>query len=203
MHLRAGNTIMNTRPSFRCSHVTMRFISTSSIAWLLLCASAFAQNKFAGVGGIVYSGKAAFNITAPAGWVVDPVSGQAQGFPCVLYPKDSSWSDANTIMYAVVEKDFNDATAFAASTVAAEKKGNHTIPKEKIASGKTKGGEAYFINEYRPKATYSQWDRAAYIQLPGAVGYVGLSSKNEESYRKDNHLLEDVLKTIFYIRKDK
>jgi hypothetical protein len=179
----------------------MRFTSISSIAWLLLSASAFAQGKFAGVGGIVYGTKAAFNISAPDGWVVDPESGLDQGFPCVLYPKDSSWSDANTVMYAVVEEDFTEAAVFAASAVEQQKKRHHCIPKEKIASGKTKDGEAYFINEYPATATYSQWERVAYIQLPGAVGYVVLSSRNEGSYPKDKHFLEDVMETIFYVRK--
>jgi hypothetical protein len=111
----------------------MRFTSISSIAWLLLSASAFAQDKFAGVGGIVYGTKAAFNISAPDGWVVDPKSGLDQGFPCVLYPKDSSWSDANTVMYALVEEDFTEAAAFAVSAVEQQKKRHHCIPKEKIS----------------------------------------------------------------------
>jgi hypothetical protein len=54
-------------------HYTMRLTSISSIAWLLFCASGVAQNKNAG--GIVYGGKAAFNITAPEGWVLDTESG--------------------------------------------------------------------------------------------------------------------------------
>jgi hypothetical protein len=180
----------------------MKLTSISSIAWLLFCASAFAQNKNAG--GIVYGGNAAFNITAPEGWVLDTESGAEQGLPCVLYPKDSSWSDAKTVMYAKVARgnDVTDAEAFAAWAIEEMKKKKGS-PKEKIASGKTRGGEAYFINEYPATATYSQWERVAYIQLPGAVAYVVLSSRNEESYRRDNHALEDVLKTIFYLRKAK
>lgn len=177
----------------------MKLTLISSIAWLLFCASAFAQNKNAG--GIVYGGKAAFNITAPEGWVLDTESGAEQGLPCVLYPKDSSWSDAKTVMYAkVAGGDFIDAAAFAARAIEEMKKKKGS-PKEKIASGKTGGGQAYFINEYPATATYSQWERVAYIQLPGAVAYVVLSSRNEESYQKDKHALEDALKTVFYIRK--
>jgi hypothetical protein len=176
----------------------MRRTSISSLAWLLFCASAFAQSQNAG--GIVYGGKAAFNITAPEGWVLDTESGAEQGLPCVLYPKDSSWSDAKTVMYAKVAGGDTDAEAFAAWAIKEMKKKKGS-PKEKIASGKTRGGEVYFINEYPATATYSQWERVAYIQLPGAVAYVVLSSRNEESYQKDKHALEDALKTIFYIRK--
>ena len=55
-----------------------------------------AQNKYPG--GIVYGPKAAFNISAPEGWVLDNESGVDQGLPCVLYPKGSTWADANAVM---------------------------------------------------------------------------------------------------------
>jgi len=35
-------------------------------------------------GGIVYGPKAAFNIAAPGGWVLDNQAGVEQGLPCVL-----------------------------------------------------------------------------------------------------------------------
>src|ERR1700704_3482816 len=94
----------------------------SSIAWLLICTCAFAQqDKF--VGGIVYGPKAAFNISAPAGWVLDNRVGAEQGLPCVLYPKDSSWSDAKTILYAkIASTQFEDVDAFVATAVKEMKK---------------------------------------------------------------------------------
>src|SRR5262245_49889007 len=52
--------------------------------------------------GSVHGPKAGFNITAPEGWVVDTESGKGQDLPCVLYPKDSSWANAKTGMYAKV-----------------------------------------------------------------------------------------------------
>ena len=179
----------------------MRSTLTGSLVWLLVCAGAFAQDK--NVGGIVYGEKAAFNISPPEGWVLDTKAGAEQGLPCVLYPKDSSWADAKTVMYAeVAGAEFTDATVFAARAIKEMKK-KHGIPKERIAFGKTGGGEPYFVNEYPATATYSQWERVAYIQLPGAVAFVVLSSRDEESYRKDQHALEDALKTIFYVGKVK
>ena len=63
--------------------------------------------------GSVYGPKAGFNITAPEGWVVDNESGKEQGMPCVLYPKDSSWSDAKTVMYAkVASPEWEGVNAF-------------------------------------------------------------------------------------------
>src|SRR5947207_15726284 len=73
------------------------------------------------------------------------------------------------------------------------------VTKQKIASIKTKDGNDYFINEYPATKTYSQWERVGYIQLPQAVAYIVLSSRDQPSYRKDSGALEQVLKTLVYV----
>jgi len=83
------------------------------IVLLLICARSFGQEN--NRGGIVYGPKAAFNISAPEGWVLDNQSGADQGLPCVLYPKGSSWSDARTIMYAkIASTQYEDVGKFVA-----------------------------------------------------------------------------------------
>jgi tetratricopeptide (TPR) repeat protein len=149
--------------------------------------------------GIVHGPKAAFNISAPEGWVVDHESGKGQDLPCVLYPKTSSWSDAKTVMYArVASPQWEGVNAFVATAIK-EMKAQHGTPKEKIASGKTKDGHDYFINEYPATKTYSQWERVGYVQLPQAVAYIVLTSRDQTTYQKDSSALEKVLKTLFYL----
>jgi hypothetical protein len=166
-------------------------------ALLVLGAALEAQQKYSG--GIVYGPKAAFNISAPQGWVLDNESGVEQGQPCVLYPKGESWADARTVMYAkIASTEFEDVNAFVAWAI----KGmiqKHGKPKEKIASGKTHDGHPYFINEYPATKNYSQWERVGYIQLPHAAAYIVLSSRDHASYQKDSGALEKVLKTLVYI----
>jgi tetratricopeptide (TPR) repeat protein len=150
-------------------------------------------------GGIVNGPKAAFNIAAPEGWVLDTESGKHQDLPCVLYPKGSSWADAKTVMYAkVASPQWEGVNAFVEWAIEGMK-AKHGIPKEKIASGKTKDGNDYFINEYPATKTYSQWERVGYVQLPQAVAYIVLSSRDQASYRKDSGALEKVLKTLVYV----
>jgi tetratricopeptide (TPR) repeat protein len=150
-------------------------------------------------GGVVYGPKAAFNIAAPEGWVVDNESGKAQGLPCVLYPKGSSWSDAKTVMYAnMASPQWEGVNAFVAMAIK-EMKATHGTPREKIASGKTKDGHDYFINEYPATKTYSQWERVGYVQLPLGVAYIVLSSRDHAGYEKDSGALEKVLKTLVYL----
>src|SRR2546425_10291336 len=150
-------------------------------------------------GGIVHGPKAAFNISAPEGWVLDNESGKGQDLPCVLYPKGSSWSDAKTVMYAkIASPQWEGVNAFVAWAIKGMEK-THGKPKEKIASGKTKDGHDYFVNEYPATKTYSQWERVGYVQLPRAVAYIVLSSRDEASYRKDSSALQEVLKTFVYL----
>ena len=166
------------------------------VAVLLPCSFSFSQTY---PGGIVYGPKAAFNINAPEGWVLDNESGAQQGLSCVLYPKGESWADARTVMYAKIGgTEYEDVNAFVAIVIK-EMKAKHGAPKEKIASGKTHDGHDYFVNEYPATKTYSQWERVAYVQLPHAVGYIVLSSRDKASYQKDSGALEEVLKTFIYL----
>jgi len=80
-----------------------------------------------------------------------------------------------------------------------EMKAKRGIPKQKIASGKTKDGHDYFINEYPATKTYSQWERVGYVQLPLGVAFIVLTSRDKASYEKDSDKLEKVLKTLVYL----
>jgi len=149
--------------------------------------------------GTVYGPKAGFNISAPEGWVVDNEAGKEQDMPCVLYPKGSSWSDAKTAMYAnIAGTEFEGVNVFVAGAIKEMEK-IHGRPKEKIASGKTKDGHDYFINEYPATKTYSQWERVGYVQLPRGVAFIVLTSRDKTSYQKDSDKLEKVLKTLVYL----
>jgi tetratricopeptide (TPR) repeat protein len=149
--------------------------------------------------GTVYGPKAAFKIDAPEGWVLDNKSGVEQGFHCVLYPQGSSWSDAKTAMYAkIASTQFEDVNEFVAWAIKGMEN-VHGKPKEKIASGKTKDGHDYFINEYPATKTYSQWERVGYVQLPRAVAFIVLTSRDRANYQKDSGALQQVLKTLHYV----
>src|SRR5437016_12707985 len=149
--------------------------------------------------GVVHGPKAGFKISAPEGWVLDTESGKHQDLPCVLYPKSSSWADAKTVMYAkVASPQCEGVNAFVEWAIEGMKE-KHGTPKQKIASGKTKDGHDYFINEYPATKTYSQWERVGYVQLPQGAAFIVLSSRDKASYTKDSGALEKVLKTLVYL----
>jgi hypothetical protein len=176
----------------------MRTIFRFGLGLLVFSSGALAQDTFPG--GIVYGPKAAFNIKAPPEWVLDNRAGAEQGLPCVLYPKGSTWSDANTIMYAkIAGTDYEDVGKFVAMAIKEMEK-VHGQPKEKVDSGKTGDGHPYFINEYPATKSYSQWERVAYIQLPKAVAYIVFSARDEAGYRKNFPALNEVLKSFAYMK---
>ncbi len=147
------------------------------LGFLIASGGVFAQETYPG--GIVYGPKAAFKIDAPKGWVLDNSAGAEQGLPCVLYPKGSTWSDANAIMYAkIAGTDYEDVGKFVTMAIQQMEK-VHGKPREKVDSGKTGNGQPYFINEYPATKSYSQWERVAYIQLPKAVAYIVFSARDE------------------------
>jgi tetratricopeptide (TPR) repeat protein len=167
------------------------------LALATLCPRMVGQEIYPG--GIVHGPKAGFNITAPEGWVLDTESGKGQDLPCVLYPKGSSWADAKTGMYAkVASPQWEGVDAFVSWAIQGMK-AKHGTPKQKIASGKTKDGHDYFINEYPATKTYSQWERVGYVQLPQGVAYIVLTSRDKTSYQKDSGALDQVLKTLVYV----
>ncbi|MGZ4983498.1 MAG: hypothetical protein ACXV9Q_05320 [Chthoniobacterales bacterium] len=115
----------------------------------LVFAFVFVLGLFAGAGaeqvpfGIVYGPKAAFNIAAPEGWVIDNSAGAQQGLPCVLYRKGEPWESGDPVMYAkIASTSVVDAEAFAKAAVEDAKKKRGEYKTKRVESGKTKDGHA-------------------------------------------------------------
>ena len=143
---------------------------------------------------IVYGPKAAFNIAAPDGWVIDNGAGAQQGFPCVLFRKGQTWQTAEPFMYAkVASTSVEDAESFAKTAITEMKKERGDYEVKRVGSGKTKGGEEYFINEYSPGEKYPRIERVAYVQLPNAIAYVVYSAADKAMFRKHEGALKQLL----------
>jgi hypothetical protein len=153
--------------------------------------------------GIVYGPKAAFKISAPPGWVVDNQAGASQGLPCVLYPKGSTWADADAVMYAkIASTDTVDRDAFIKKALAHMSEGNKAFKHTRVAEGKTGDGHAYVINDYRhggrAGAENSQFERVAYVQLPNAVAFIVFTVPSERLHKKHAAAVEATVKTFSY-----
>ena len=161
---------------------------------LAIGARAIAQPS---AGGIVYGPKGAFNLSAPKGWKLDPTAGAGQGLPCVLYPEGANWETADPLMYAkIASTNYEDHEVFAKDAIEDMKKKRPGFMMKRISSGKTAGGQSYFINEYPPSKEYKRWERVAYVQLPKAVAYIVFSADEKAAYQKQQGALEEAVKSL-------
>jgi len=170
-----------------------RYVAAGAVVLALLLPAIADQVPSA----IVYGPKGAFNITAPAGWVIDNTAGESNGLPCVLFRKGQTWRTAEPLMYAkIASTTYEDAEAFAKIAIEEMKKQRGDYDVKRVASGKTKGGQSYFINEYSPSENYPRTERVAYVQMPKAVAYVVFSCDGEKAVRKHGRALSDVVESL-------
>lgn len=146
---------------------------------------------------IVHGAKAAFNIVAPAGWVIDTAAGADDGLPCVLFQKGKSWVTADPLMYAkIASEPYDNAEAFAKKAIQEATADRGKFEVKRVESGKTKGGELYFINEYAANKDYPRTERVAYVQLSGAVAYIVFSGDDPKAFRTQQTALKQVAESI-------
>ncbi len=137
------------------------------VAALLLLETGMEAMGQPSAGGIVYGPKGAFNISAPKGWKLDPMAGAQQHLPCVLYPEGATWETADPLMYAKIASTiYENYETFAKDAVDDMKKKRSGFTMKRIASGKTAGGQSYFINDYPPCEGYKRFERVGMCSCP-------------------------------------
>jgi hypothetical protein len=148
--------------------------------------------------GIVYGPKAAFQISAPNGWVLDNHSGISDGQPCVLYPVGESWAKSPTIMYAkIASPNYPTKSEFIKYTVAFFQSKDAGFRFRNIEEAKTKEGYQYTVQEY-DRPSYPVYELTAYVQLPGAVAYIVYSAPKESLRETDMTKFKAVLSSMVY-----
>ena len=168
--------------------------------WLLLIAPFAQSHGEQAPFGIVYGAKAALNVVAPEGWVLDNGAGREEGLPCVLYLKEEAWATADPLMYVkIASVEFEDAEAFAKKAITEMKKQRGDYRVKRIETGKTRDGRAWFVNEYSPSKSYPRYERVAYIQLPKAVAYIVYSGDDQARFRKHQGAVPKLLKSAAHL----
>jgi hypothetical protein len=92
--------------------------------------------------------------------------------------------------------DVTDFEAFAEEAIAEMRKERGEFKPKRGETGKTSGGQDYFINEYPAGEGYSRHERVAYIQMPQAVAYVVYSADDAAKFRKHGDALQEVVKSF-------
>ena len=172
-------------------------MKTRLLSALLFLASIGASSADQVPFAIVHGPKAAFNIAAPEGWVIDNSAGASDGLPCVLYRKGDNWESADPLMYAkIASTSVEDAESFVKTAIAEMTKERGEYKTKRVESGKTKDGHVWFINEYSPNKKYPRTERVAYVQLPKAVAYIVYSADSDAAFREHQSALQQVLASL-------
>ncbi len=173
-----------------------RLTFLSFIIVLAIATYAYASNKSQYPAGIVYGPKAAFQINAPKGWVLDNHVGLSQGLHCVLYISGRTWANSPVVMYAkIASPEYPEKRGFINFAIDSFKKDDDSLIYKKIVDGTTKEDFSFTINEYfRPK--HSHYERVVYIQMPDAVAYIVYSAFNKKDYLKYVDSLNEVVNTF-------
>ncbi|MCA1660004.1 MAG: hypothetical protein LC642_05640, partial [Verrucomicrobiaceae bacterium] len=109
----------------------------------------------------------------------------------------ATWESADPLMYAkIANTSYEEYETFVRDAIEDMKKTRPGFTMKRIASGKTAGGEAYFINEYPPTETYKRFERVAYVQLPKAVAYIVFSADEKSAFENHRGALEEAVKSI-------
>ncbi len=148
--------------------------------------------------GIVTGPNAAFYIAAPDGWGVDNKSGLSQGLNCVIYPRGRTWTGSPVKMYAkIASAQYDKKEDFYSYAIDSYSKSEKDFAYKTLMNGKTSEGFDYTTIEYnRPES--SQYELAAYIQVPDAVIYIVFTAQDVESRETYSGSFNEAVKSFLY-----
>jgi hypothetical protein len=173
----------------------LKFIAL--IAFISITGYGQTQNiKFAG--GIVYGPKAAFQIFAANGWILDNQAGKNMNLPCVLYLKDYHWNDSPVVMYALIAgTTYETIESFLDFAIKSFKDEDTTFTYKRIKEYKLNNKFEVIVNDYIQKNN-SQFDRVAYIQVEKAVCFIVFSTGEKEFFTKYSDDIYSVVASFEY-----
>jgi hypothetical protein len=184
---------------------TVRIVLTSSILGLLVFQSIGAGQGGGNKGangqpcGLVYGKSHAFWICPPKGWELDNTVLKDQGIFATFYPTGSSWEkarDNGTFMYvntvgkregtasvADLMKDDSERT-----TKASLKAGVRELEPIKTADGQAR------VQQFEHSA-FDRFEAVAYIDAPKTLVMIIITSKDEQSYRRDYPAFKELVQS--------
>ena len=137
-----------------------------------------------GATGLVYGDGFSYQVTAPAGWVLDTEAGVADGLSAVFYPAGRTWTNAEAVMY--VHSMERPAGATLEQVIAGEAasfmhaSGGHPAVRAVGAVALESGIHApvrLFSGD-----RYGNHEAIAYVETPTVIGLVVLSAHQQPAF---------------------
>lgn len=150
---------------------------------------------------MVYSQGGGFMIGSPKGWTVDHKTGQQHGVCCVYYPEDSTWDNAETVMYPnIAKKGPGQRTLkeFMAADLADFRDHNPEMTYETVEDIHLRNNRIaklrlfYNVNQGSSEAV-------AYIDEDKVIALFVVSSKSKKALNDSIPILRSVLQSYSYM----
>lgn len=146
--------------------------------------------------GYLYGDNHCFHFSAPSGWVADHTSGRNQGLAFVFYPRDSSWANATTVIYARVAnkteslREPRDQVERTLQQFRTEYQ-SPGIQAQKVGALTSKTGAVAEIYRF----TGDQWgntELVAYFTGKRTINFFVMSSRDANDSEKNRKVLEEL-----------
>jgi hypothetical protein len=160
--------------------------------------AAVAAHGFGTSGGAVTDEGHSFFLNAPEGWVFDNESGKSQGMPLVFYPKVARWETALVVMYANVsrKKPGDKLEKLIEFDISQFKKASPNLVVKDAPSLPTARNKKAVVKHFSNDA-YGNFEAVAYIDEPGALVMVVLTSKTKAGFDKALPAFAALLKSYY------
>lgn len=150
---------------------------------------------------MVYSEGGAFLIEGPKGWIADRETGKQVGTCCVYYPADSTWDDAETVMYpSIATKRTGQKTLkeFMDTDLADFRDHDPRMTYEDGATVPMKHGRAATVRFFY-NVNQGSSEAVAYIDEEKIIAMFVVSSKTQKGLSEAMPLLRSALQTYTYM----
>ena len=149
---------------------------------------------------IIYSDHGGFMISVPQGWVLDRTTGEKMGTCCVLYPRGSSWDQADSVIYPnIAEKQAGQSLQ---QLMASDLDGfRQRFPKMNVVEAKDlPAGDSQLAKvRFFYGVNQGSYELVAYVDEPQVVALLVLSSRSKEALGEALPAFREVLKSYVYM----
>jgi hypothetical protein len=154
-------------------------------------------------GGVIYSEKGGFSLSAPRGWVLDNTAGKSEGLDCVMYPKGGSWATALVVIYAqIFYEPGSQLEDFITKDCELLQEKSETLKIKRVSKGKANNIYPVVIVDFTDDKMQT-YERCAYVFANGHVLIVAVASKDKKKFVKNRNRVNDVLKSVSFMSVDK
>lgn len=184
-------------------HVFLLFLSLALFCGLFLAQQPNEANKHSSPADrsvLVYSKGASgtgFWLDVPSGWVIDQEVGKRHGICCVFYPKESTWNDAETVMYPRVttkESAQNSLKEFMDQDLADFREHNPEMKYEDAEDMPLKNKRIAKLR-YFYGVNHGSSEAVAYIQEERIIAVVVVSSRSRNGLEDSLPIFRGLLET--------